>query len=468
MADKYLIHGATYCGDGTASTEATSNGGVGAWNTIAYFEGTTPAYGTLAAGDTVYIRGKDAAGANITRQVNAAHVYLGSANATTSAWIRWIIDNGAVWSGVDGVIKYETTNYYVLLRDYNEYIANTQDALTIKSIQAASPYVANFYGRSKGLKVDSSSSKANYGYDAAGIVFLHGTHENLHAITPANTTCDAMLRFMAYQNPALINPDIEISASTFTPVFGAMGESYHSGAIGTVIGGRVRGSISSGTYLAHLPGPNGGQLNLKTVGLQVPSTMPLAPTPVRGSTLEAIGMDGAHGSVYLDALGLITSRAENSPPTLDAVLPDAVATPWSWLIRPTDPRLNDPLTKPFVLSYAGTEAVVDVITEFLITQGFALNKANCWVDVFYLDATSGTQKVASSRVLAGGALDTSSAAWSTTSWAGIAFDKRKITVRTPTAVAQGSQIIVVMYIAYKSQTTNDVLFVDPAIKVVVV
>lgn len=179
-------------------------------------------------------------------------------------------------------------------------------------------------------------------------------------------------------------------------------------------------------------------------------------------------MDGAHGSVYLDVLGLITSRAENSPPTLDAVLPDAVATPWSWLIRPTDPRLNDPLTKPFVLSYAGTEAVVDVITEFLVTQGFALNKANCWVDVFYLDATSGTQKVASSRVLAGGALDTSSAAWSTTSWAGIAFDKRKITVRTPTAVAQGSQIIVVMYIAYKSQTTNDVLFVDPAIKVVVV
>lgn len=67
MANKYIIHGATFNGDGTSSAEATSNGGVGAWNTITYFEGTAPAYGTLAAGDVVYIRSKDAGGSNITR-----------------------------------------------------------------------------------------------------------------------------------------------------------------------------------------------------------------------------------------------------------------------------------------------------------------------------------------------------------------------------------------------------------------
>ena len=39
MANKYLIHGATYCGDGTASNEAASAGAAGAWNDINVFEG---------------------------------------------------------------------------------------------------------------------------------------------------------------------------------------------------------------------------------------------------------------------------------------------------------------------------------------------------------------------------------------------------------------------------------------------
>lgn len=62
MANKYLIHGATYCGDGTASNEAASAGAVGAWNDINVLEGTAPAQGSLAAGDVVYIRSKTSAG----------------------------------------------------------------------------------------------------------------------------------------------------------------------------------------------------------------------------------------------------------------------------------------------------------------------------------------------------------------------------------------------------------------------
>ena len=61
MANKYLIEGATYCGDGTASNEAASAGAAGAWNNINVLEGTAPAYGTLAAGDIVYIRSKTSA-----------------------------------------------------------------------------------------------------------------------------------------------------------------------------------------------------------------------------------------------------------------------------------------------------------------------------------------------------------------------------------------------------------------------
>ena len=108
MANKYIIEGAAFNGDGTSPAEATSNGGVGAWNTISYFEGATPAYGSIGAGDTVYIRSKTAAGANITRTWSTSVSY-GSANATISAPIYWILDAGNVWPGISGTLTYTTT-----------------------------------------------------------------------------------------------------------------------------------------------------------------------------------------------------------------------------------------------------------------------------------------------------------------------------------------------------------------------
>ena len=73
MANRYIRHGATFCGDGTTSAPATSNGGPGAWNDIAVFESTiAPAYGTLPAGTDVYIRTKDEAGNDIAISIIAA------------------------------------------------------------------------------------------------------------------------------------------------------------------------------------------------------------------------------------------------------------------------------------------------------------------------------------------------------------------------------------------------------------
>ena len=113
MANKYIIHGATYCGDGTSSAVASSNGGVGAWNDINVFEGTAPAYGTApAAGDVVYIRSKTSAGADITRTL-AATATLGSASATLASPITWVLDNGSVWSGVELKLTYNCPSYYV-------------------------------------------------------------------------------------------------------------------------------------------------------------------------------------------------------------------------------------------------------------------------------------------------------------------------------------------------------------------
>ena len=87
MANKYLIHGATYNGNGTSSAEATVDGGVGAWNSLNVFDAIgTPNYGggSLLAGDTVFIRSKDASGNNLVRTLSATAT-LGSAAATPTS-----------------------------------------------------------------------------------------------------------------------------------------------------------------------------------------------------------------------------------------------------------------------------------------------------------------------------------------------------------------------------------------------
>ena len=93
MPNKYIIHGATYNGNGTSSAEATADGGVGAWNSLNVFDAIgAPNYGggSLVAGDTVFIRSKDASGNDLTRTLSATAT-LGSAAATSSAWVTWVL-----------------------------------------------------------------------------------------------------------------------------------------------------------------------------------------------------------------------------------------------------------------------------------------------------------------------------------------------------------------------------------------
>lgn len=145
MANKYIIHGATYCGDGTSSALATSAGAAGAWNDINVLEGTSPAYGALAAGDVVYIRSKTSAGADITRTL-AANVTLGSSAATAAAWVTWVIDGGTIWSGINGTLTYTmASSYTVTQMAYNDIQADIPDrfALVLPTMRIVDAIVHN-------------------------------------------------------------------------------------------------------------------------------------------------------------------------------------------------------------------------------------------------------------------------------------------------------------------------------------
>src|SRR5574337_1781350 len=128
MATKYLIFGAAFNGDGTTSSEAASNGAAGAWNQSSILTGTAPTYGALAAGDTVNIRSKTGAGADadISNTLGAS-ITLGSASATATAPITWILDDGTIWAGKNGTLTYtsSSTSYTITLRANNIFYART-------------------------------------------------------------------------------------------------------------------------------------------------------------------------------------------------------------------------------------------------------------------------------------------------------------------------------------------------------
>ena len=103
MADKYIIHGAQYDGDGTSSAEASADGGVGAWNDITVGVSGTPTHGTAQApGDTVHIKSCDAAGADIDLILTAQVLF--QPGDTVNGSVRYIVDDGTIWAQT-GTIK---------------------------------------------------------------------------------------------------------------------------------------------------------------------------------------------------------------------------------------------------------------------------------------------------------------------------------------------------------------------------
>lgn len=177
MANKYIIHGATYNGDGTSSVAATSNGGVGAWNNINIFEGTAPAYGSLAAGDVIYIRSKTAAGADITR-TQTAGVILGSSVGTTTNWVTWILDAGTIWPGIDGTLTYSSAYYMLSVRTGNCVVAERKYALVQLCTGADT-------GNTRMFEMAPNSSMSGILLNWASVSSGHGPHW-LYALSSGN------------------------------------------------------------------------------------------------------------------------------------------------------------------------------------------------------------------------------------------------------------------------------------------
>lgn len=246
MANKYIRHGETYCGDGTTSAAAASAGAAGAWNDINVMEGTAPAYGALAAGDVVYIRSLDASGAAITRTLTAARL-LGSTAATATNPITWILDDGTVWSGINGVLTFtNSASYMTTLRINNVFVAKTRHNWKIKCTSTnPNGALADIYGHCDGFEFDTSAKTGTYNpyYILRHGAIVENAHFLVGVISSAPGNNDGLIRPADSSRgvtATLINPEIELtSASPTGAIF--LGAAYFTSGIFKILGGRVYG-----------------------------------------------------------------------------------------------------------------------------------------------------------------------------------------------------------------------------------
>ena len=476
MANKYIIEGATYDGDGTTSAEAASNGAAGAWKTLAYFEGTTPAYGALAAGDVVRIRSKTAAGADITR-THAAAISLGSASATADAPITWILDNGTIWSGIDGILTYTTSGAYQKTILANNVVeCATPNALVLENTAAnpASHSFMSVIGHLIGAKWDNSARTSVSNVCAIGV---SGTVERCYFkfgrwAAGANGSC-------FYTNVAsavrqFINCEYEFAYATPTALQALFGWSNTSMDKIIVVGGRIvpGGGAVSGVCL--ISGGNYPGSSFRAIGLEFPKAIALsAATPVNQQSIEVIGCDDGLGGFVSTLWGWATSRTDNNPPTLSTRFVDTAATPWAWRVFPVGASASAPVMMPSVNFYSDTAAVRTITQEILVSDTLTFTKDGAWITVEYIDNATGGKKYVSSKVTGSSAeLDASTADWTfstsdtTASWGSVTLDKRKISITTPTSVKPDTQIISTLWTRHKGTDVDDIFFVDPVVSIV--
>lgn len=469
MANKYIRHGETYNGDGTTSAAATSNGGAGAWNTITYFEGTAPAYGSLSAGDVVYIRSKDNAGANITRTM-AGNVSLGKSGLSVSQVVTWVIDGGTIWSGINGVVTYKRTAAYTINHlAYNTIEAEVGDALVIADeYTSAAAHVMYQMAQGSILRnafFDFDNVTFNNG-GPSSIVMWGGVSGSCTLINPRITLPNQwyyyVIKAYDYSLCTVINPRMTMGTNwTSYPVFFV--GSY--GAVLDVIGGSLTGAgATTGAKVLQHDGTAPG--NATFAGFTFPRTMTpaiLLSTAGVEARAQMMGMDSGFGAYRMGRWGEMDSRSDGYYPTLNAMYPDTGNSKWSWRVYPSNVSPTHPFEVGFFKVFTDTAAAKTITAEVLLADTITTaTKGSLWLEVSYVDDSTGSVKFVSSANLASSsALATSSAGWSASTWGAINLLKRNIGVTTPTSIKQNTMISMRLCGTFKSASALDIFFVDP-------
>lgn len=483
MANKYIRHGETYCGDGTTSAAAASNGGVGAWNNINVFEDTAPAYGSLSAGDVVHIRSKDNTGADITRTLAASNINVGSTAATVSNPITWILDDGTKWPGIVGVLTYQSTVTArgIVLNAYNRVISKIPGNLHVE-YTGTSPgdntqlvgygFGCTSFGlKTSNLNVSTSTPRLRHHAVEDGCIIESPIVKCGLMSSQLNGASGVFVQTTTKGRFIIIDPDVELTSNAGLNGNGVLymecGGTYSMKF--EVYGGRIYGAGAvSGQHVVNINGASSNNNSISMVGCQFPRSMDV----MRGGyisggnrmsgSIEIFGCDdGGVGGHLEEAWGWATSRTDTFPPYLNALLPDSANTPWAWRIWPRQASQRIPMRMVASKLFTGTAAAKTITQEVLIATTMSCNANNLWVTIEYTDNATGLPKHITTQDYEAGALSSSTAGWSATTWGASSFNKVKFEATTPTAVKQDTPITLTLWGTVQAATADDILFSDP-------
>lgn len=463
MANKYIRHGATFNGDGTSSALATSNGGVGAWNTITYFTGTTPAYGVLAAGDRIYIRSKSEADSDISL-INSTLTYPGSSVATVSNMVTWIIDAGTIWPGISGVVTIGTSNTTgVTCRPYNNFIAKSYNLVFKNTASTATNAV--FFNCSNcftvDIKVDTSANVYSTGFNH---VIQGGLHINFWLLQ--GTVTYNVLTWTREYDTTFISPRIEILGPLYflpsaTTVFSS-GDAVSSRY--AIYGGELVSNISIAGIV--LVGATGFSANIDLFGFKYPSTTPLSNSTflTKDVSITSTGNDGALGSTYIDKYFTYSSRADEYYPTLNALLGLSTPVPWSYSIYPYRTDGTHPAKVSVSKLWTQADAVKTITVQFLWPTSMTTpNKSTVWMTISYTDS-DGNRVTQSSFDIEASAVDTSTALWSDSTYGATLFNKLKLSLVSSAAIKQDTEVIVTFFSLPIAASAKDIIILCPDVE----
>ena len=460
MAEKYIIHGATFCGDGTTSAEAASAGAAGAWNTINIFSGTTPPYGSLGSGDTVNVRTLTSAGGVVSIS-SATALTLGSAAATDLLPILWNFDNGVIWPGISGQVTITTTSQVTIdVRNFNNIEANNQRIALVNSYSVFGNARVVSFGvcNTSGLLIDISAHNASHG---GTVDFASGTHTNIHV--KKKNSYIGLMRCAASDNfdaLTLINPKLELLGSTtgnIGPLFIASGN--YQGSF-TVFGGECFGA---GCVDAQsIASSQGNASSIALYGFKFPRNMPLCTAAGNNTYIVSTGGDGAVGGSYFDSYFTSDSRSDGYYPTLNAQKETSANGGWSYKVYPYAVTQQKPARISMAKLFSQSAAAKTITVHFLWPNSMAAPTTNkVYMVVGYTDSVTGNKVYLSTKTAAADAIPEVTAAWSAATYGATLFSKRSLSLVTPGSIKQDTEISVSLLFAVRAGSANDILFVDP-------
>lgn len=462
-----------------------------------------PFAGALAAGDVVMVR----SGKTVTYPGSSANIFTFPALGSAQAYVTFVVDDGSVWAEdgpepVLSLVMYGTSGgtrigfdglntSYVRIKGkrysgdvHSLRIANFGDGYTpIYDLHSPVWHEgAEFIGKTAYIQGGTSSlqsSAACRKFTACKLTWVTQNSAQRFIAHSGGGVIRAIFDDFIFDCGAATAPQVgilDMGATAGQSVWEFNSPRFVNFVLGSSLVANASGTATSTPHLAQIRNADYGNVTVlgpSQLGVTLPMGSPKQ-CVMQGvySTSQIAGQD-----FFLDTPGgYVAWNSSRSFPTLNARLIDGL-TPWSVQMVPATNAANigpsSPLESPrFAKRNTLSSAIRTLTVNFGVEQSLSLNKGELSFLFEYVD-TSGKVVTFSTLSEAGDAFDVGSGSWTNAVGAQFTysengtlyFDKKKIQVVTPTAVAEGGEIACTVRIHKAAATAVQMIFVCPEIEV---